>query len=98
MFGLADSVREMLSRSLAKIARYCSTVIFRGDANAFKRQLVSFLLRTNIRPESFQSCQPTLMLSAEYVEEVVPFISRNLLCRHSCSLARQLSLRPRSYR
>src|SRR6266850_483056 len=50
------------------------------------------LLRTDIRRENLKSRQPILMLSTEYVEEVVPLLARNLLGRHSLS-SLQLSAR-----
>ncbi|PYS24908.1 MAG: hypothetical protein DMF72_03900 [Acidobacteria bacterium] len=42
-----------------------------------------FLLGADFRAEHFKRRQPTLMLTAEAIEEAVPFLTWYLLCVHN---------------
>jgi hypothetical protein len=81
---LGDGVRDVIFRGLAQIDRYRFTISnCGGDADALERQVARFLLRANVRREDFQRRQPILMLPTKDVEEIFPFLARNLFCRHA---------------
>src|SRR2546429_7676917 len=65
---------------------YCFRFISsRGDADTFERKFARLFLRSDLRAKYLECHQPAFVLAAEAVEELIPFLTRYLLCRHAIS-------------
>src|SRR5205085_1052954 len=60
---------------------------FRSNTHTFERKFMSRFLRSNLTSEYLKRSQPAFMLTAEAVEEVVPFLAWYLLRRHGLFLS-----------
>ena len=74
--GLAHTNRDVLPFSF-----------FRSNTYTFEGKFMTRFLRSNLTSEYLKRSQPAFMLTAEAVEEVVPFFAWYLLRRHGLFLS-----------
>src|ERR687895_2463924 len=69
----------------AQTDNQCLRFIFVVDADSLKRQFNGFRLCSGLISTYLETCNPTLMLFAEDIEEAGPFVTRNFSRAHLTS-------------
>src|SRR2546423_3062118 len=83
MSGLSYRVADMIVGRLTQTDRDAFGVFnFRGDAHSFKRQFMCLFLSAEFGIKNLKRREPTFMLTAEAIEEGIPFLTWYFSSRH----------------